>query len=487
VPEREDWGREEVLVVAAPKMLLRGSVVDEDGNAIAGAIVGPSVPGLVGFPFSLENAQVMHLTNTATNAQGEFTLPKLPDIAELELWVMATGFHRRVVHRQDDQRRIVLKRERSMDTYRIHGTVVDKGLHLIAGALVRVGSKETHTNARGHFDLGFKILRDDTHLFVGKKGHCTVTYDEHLQALRTSNNKAAGVVLTLGDAPKQIRGRVVDAAGEPMSGLIVALKDALYLDWCQTGEDLALGKKSKLDSSSGTALVIDARTDKDGSFVVGGLANRPYRLHIFDPKTLVGTLTAKITPGTSDLVVQFPKDLIFAELRGVVRSAGGQPLADVQVSAALRTFQSKLISSWAPGDTTHTDDEGRFVLKRVPRTGVHLIVSGGQVMGYRVAVETVVSPDEVVLVPPLRCHFRIRGGRQDADAIRLLDAEGKVVTIVKKNAQMEMSGQKWSLRGGRTTTLVVSDVARTLVYLSKDNELERKPVRLVPGQINDLK
>ena len=92
----------------------------------------------------------------------------------------------------------------------------------------------------------------------------------------------------------------------------------------------------------------------------------------------------------------------------------------------------------------------------------------------------------VVLVPPLRCHFRIRGGRQDADAIRLLDASGAVVTIVKKTGQMEMNGQQWALRRGSTTTLVVSELARTLVYLRKNKELERKPVRLVPGQINDL-
>ena len=49
-----------------------------------------------------------------------------------------------------------------------------------------------------------------------------------------------------------------------------------------------------------------------------------------------------------------------------------------------------------------------------------------------------------------------------------------------------MSAEQWTLRRGRTTTLAVSEVARTLVYLQDGKELARKSVRLVPGQVNDL-
>jgi hypothetical protein len=156
------------------------------------------------------------------------------------------------------------------------------------------------------------------------------------------------------------------------------------------------------------------------------------------------------------------------------------------VKCALRTFQSKVVSTWAPGDITRTDDAGRFVLERVPRAGVYLKVSGSQVMDYEVPVEAAFKGDELVLVPPLRCHFRIRGGRTDADAIRLLDAAGKVVSIFKRTGQMSMSGKEWTLRRGRTSTLAASETARTLVYLAKGKELSRQPVRLVPGKVNEL-
>ncbi len=487
VPERESWDREEVLVVAAQKMSLRGQVVDEDGVGIPGARVSANVPQPVGFPLSLDNAQTMALGQATTNARGDFWLPKLPDTAGLELWVLATGFDIGIADRQDDQRRIVLKRVRSdTNLYRIHGTVVDKGMRIVEGAMVRVGNKETHTDSRGHFNLAFKMLHEDTHLFVGKKGHSPRTYDQHLEAFRTGKKKEAVVVLTLGDTPKQITGRVVDPTGEPVPGLVVVLKDVMFLSFYQTAEDLALGRKSKLDSSEGSPMMIDARTDAEGGFSVGGLAPRPYRLHIFDPKTLVAIMTAPIAAGSEDVEVRFPKDGIHEELRGVVRSSSGQPLADVQVNCTLQMFKSDVIQSWAPGDITRTDAAGCFVLKRVPQTGVHLNVCGDDVMDYRVPVETAGSAPELVLVPPLRCHFRIRDARPDADAIRLLDADGNVLMIQKKSGQTSMGAREWKLRRGRTPSLAVSEVARTLVYLRKGKELERKPVRLVPRQINDL-
>ncbi|MHC4853634.1 MAG: RNA polymerase sigma factor [Planctomycetota bacterium] len=486
VPQRQDWDHKEVLVVAAPRMSIAGRVVDEDGVAIAGAIVAANVPGLVAFPFALEDVQAMPLPNTGTNARGEFALSGLPDTAELELWVLATGYRRAVVDREDDPRLIVMKRERGGDAYRIHGTVVDRSLRVVKGALVRVGNERTRSDDRGQFDLGFKRLQEDTQLFLAKKGHCTTTWDQHLEILRTGRQKEVVVVLTLGDAPRQIAGRVVDRAGEPVPGLVVVLKDTLFLGFYQTGEDLALGKKSRPESGSGNLMKVDARTGADGGFQVGGLGQRNYRLHIFDPKTLVAMITAPIAAGTADLVVRFPKDMVFAELHGVVRSSTGQPLEDVEVKCALRTFQSKVVSTWAPGDITRTDDAGRFVLERVPRAGVYLKVSGSQVMDYEVPVEAAVKGDELVLVPPLRCHFRIRGGRTDADAIRLLDAAGKVVSIFKRTGQMSMSGKEWTLRRGRTSTLAASETARTLVYLAKGKELSRQPVRLVPGKVNEL-
>lgn len=487
VPERRHWSTKEVLVVAAREMSLAGQVVDDKDAPVAGAVVAANVPGLVAFPFSLEDAQALPLGRTGTDANGRFALAGLPDIAELELWVLATGFRRAVVGRADDPSRIVLEPNRGGDRYRIHGTVVDRGLRVVKGARVQVGSKETRTDARGHFDLAFQTLNEKTHLVVARKGHATTCWDQHLDTLRHGTEKTLLVTLTLGDTPRAMAGRVVDEDQKPVAGLVVVVKDVLYLDFYQTAEDLALGRKSKLDYAAGNPMKIDARTDSNGRFEVGGLGPKKYRLHVFDPETLVAIHTEAVAAGTQDLVVVFPRTAIFKELRGVVRSSAGHPLDDVEVKCALRTFQSDTIQAWAPGNITRTGADGTFVLKNVPRTGVHLKVSGSTVMDYDMAIADV-HGQEVVLVPPLRCHFRIVDGREDAEAIRLLDGAGQVVPIFKKTGQMSMSGQKWSLRRGSTTTLATSERACTLVYLDGEGkELSRQPIRLEPGRVNELR
>jgi hypothetical protein len=73
-----------------------------------------------------------------------------------------------------------------------------------------------------------------------------------------------------------------------------------------------------------------------------------------------------------------------------------------------------------------------------------------------------------------------------ADTLMLLDERDEPIPFTFLVGSISLSADAVSIEGGRSDLLQTDESARTLV-LSRNEVQERIPIRLVPGQVNELR
>lgn len=339
-----------------------GLVLDDDGRPIAGAEV---ILTAAGERRPMLGAGNEESTNRGvSDAEGRFTIPKVP-AREVEITASSPGFARLVVRGVElptdgtgpsdlgpiDLGTIVLVPATGID-----GRVVDtegEGLadvpvfavparispDALAASIQNVFQRRTPdalTDANGSFRVTGHIPGERLHLYVGGDEHAA-TWVRHLEVPLAEPLR---VVL---EAGLGVSGRVVDTAGE-------AIPDAeLELRWTQHLQGLDVethrpGQKAR-------------RGDVEGRFSFNGLRPGPMTLNVWAP----GFQEAE--PLSFELAEDERKNLTVvleagATLRGHVRTASGQPLDSVRVSAG------------RPGG--HSDAEGNYRLDGITPGPVHV-------------------------------------------------------------------------------------------------------------------
>ena len=350
--------------VLQPGVEVKGRVVDEAGAAVADADVSL---GAV--------ADAAGGAAARSDGEGRFAIPDLPREGEIYLLARRQGFvmaaPEKVVLPPSGE--VVLR----MGQGRVlTGKVVDaetraaiKDAAVAAMSIVERASGggagimySTQSSARGQTDDGgeFRLegLSPREYNFWVRAPH----YQIYQQQVRLP---AEGDVQPLTIALKhglELRGRVVDAAGQPAPGVQVTAQAA-------GGEVVAtLGMPR-----SGT--FGSARSGPDGSFLVDGLAPGKYEVRARAEDG--GNGRALTQAGAEDVVLRLERS---GAVQGQVKSAEGAPVAGAKVQI--------FGSGQYPGDAT-TDEAGAFSLEQVPPGDYAVYVWGraGSARTQRVKVE----------------------------------------------------------------------------------------------------
>ncbi len=471
-------------IVVVPAVALAGRVVDAHGQPLAEVTVAVEARELSLFPESLEQHLAYSGVSARTDSDGGFSFPAVPAARDARIGVSHLGYHPHdapVPQAGDLSMQVVLRRAWPD---RLRGVVVDQNGAAVEGAEVVWGRARTHSDSAGHFECDWPTRRESQLRMVAvAPGHQPFVRD-YSRAIWEEEGRPERLRVALGGEPLAISGTVRHADGRAATGFFVALRDGAMIYGRQpdaTAEQLAAGL--------GDVKPIEAfPLHADGRFEVRGLRPQSYRLTAWDPRTLLAISTEPIEAGRRGVDIVIPSDAMRESLRGRVLSRSGQPLAGVTVSPVLQLLPGMGGQARVERSVV-TDAEGRFALADVPRRGQCWIgLTGDPVIGIFHEVESFADQEEVELRADARCRIRFLEGAGSvrADALVVHDAEDRLVPMWIMT-EGDMVPKNWlPLEGKPSGEFAISERARWLVYLRDGEEVERREIVLVPGQLNQI-
>jgi len=503
-----------VLVVVAPAVRLQGHVRDGRGQPLADAalqVVWPS--DLRSRLRDVSDAASEQTVLTRCRAEGDFALAA-GAVRGAELLASAPGYvpHRRPLPDRDEPALAIVLERLDGKPGTLQGQVVDPQGRAIANARVGLGETLAQSDAAGNF-----VIEDD-----GRGKTVAASALGHRRAVleRGANGFPTFVLLTLGPPPLSIEGRVVDENGKGLQGIMVWPNDPTLL--CSAREKLvvegvACGNPTEAElrarfergefkgmeprqigrtvPTAGGAWV---STGADGSFKLGGLEDRPYRLRALDYETVLMTERSGIPAGTRGVQLVLDQSQLFTEVKGVVITRrDGTPVPGVRVSVQIDTQSLE-------GSTRHdsaaavatTDEQGRFSLPRVPKLWAYFRLDGDKILPSEPGRGQAGGLLDLSGGRPLEFRFEV-GMRmhvqvelldpQRADSIAVLDNEGRVVILNVFQGRGRMSNDQLPLAEGRSPVFVVPDTAAVLVLRKDGKEVARETLNLRGGDVNTLR
>ena len=162
------------------------------------------------------------------------------------------------------------------------------------GAELRLGrDQKARSTTTGSF--AFEFPKRPSKLVAAYPGAAPVVRE------RVSKDTPMPLLLEFSARAMSISGRVVDPNGAPVPGMLVTLVDPT-----RGGADASLERLSAppVELPHGAL----SRCGADGSFAIGGLVDRRYRLRAYDPETLVSVESEEIAAGTTGVVMTVDAD-----------------------------------------------------------------------------------------------------------------------------------------------------------------------------------
>jgi hypothetical protein len=223
----------------------------------------------------------------------------------------------------------------------------------------------------------------------------------------------------------------------------------------------------------------------DGSFRIGGLLQRSYRVRAIDPKTVLRIESAAVLPGTADLELRVPAHAWIERLRVRVVNRLGHPVAGAAVQLETVVGSAASYESTISAQSVNTDEFGWCELRQVPRhncrVGVH---KQRELRPHSVPFDADTMPNELTITVTqlTSLDIRIQPGAS-VDRVRVMDASGEMLTM-----ELEFPGQLSiadvaGLRNGALPLIRVDDSATTLVLYRGKEELRRVPIEGEPGTL----
>lgn len=492
------------LVIVAPRVRLAGRVLEGAGRPVADARVWTEVdPGLRrGLTSIVDTSVALRGATRRCDAGARFELDDAPGVAGL-LKAWAPGFAEVALpippsSRNDVELRLVSAVD---DELVLRGRVQDTLGRPVEGAWISSGS-----NTRSSSDGGF-VLRVPVKIserFAPKETDGVIYHRENagswrkfepfaeivasspghlparlalpeLEALRTLVLQGEVFTLTLGDEPLAIRGWVRDVRGRPIAGAEVWPLDPVLVECLPASEDDDLRATNLEALMRGGPDAERVRTETDGSFVLGGLFERDYRLAAFHAGTMRFTSGAGIRAGSSDLVLELSDEAGCVPVRGRVLTLDGDPLPDMYV------FPLGNEGSIPAGERQVTDADGRFAYGGLSSSVGSFSAYNQDTFGH---AEWRGGAEELEIRVLRRCRIQVRSGALHADAYRVLDDTGTVLEMWQNQGPYAWDGFSFELEDGRSDQVCVPETARTVVLTSDGREVERRslvpdPARLV--------
>lgn len=165
-----------------------------------------------------------------------------------------------------------------------------------------------------------------------------------------------------------IRGRVVDAASEPVAGASVFITDAEPLDPDATPDDVQHPIEDLGTNMEGEVVLGEGRcasahfatTDADGTFVLTGLRPHPYVLRAVHWRSNRAATSAPISPDAADSPTIRLPDAPRRRVHGRVVDPTGAPAGDVLLAALLPLQRIGSVLEHHVVATAHSDAAGAF-------------------------------------------------------------------------------------------------------------------------------
>lgn len=509
---RGDRTGAESVVVVAQLHPLGGQVVDEAGLALAGARVALHLPeGLRGRLGNVMDHSDEVFFTTESDATGRFDLPRAPFVTGARILATREGYERfdePLPAWPDTSMTIVLPRP-DVDAGMLTGQVVDAHSVPVPEARVSLGLESTRTDESGMF--AFDLTSEESmnavasrmfgappakRLFALKPGFLPARLDLELDD-EGRPRSSGSILLQLGGETLSIAGKVVDGDGSALEGIDVWVGDATLFGASRNGVEVL---ESVLDGQPERKWNY-VSTDSAGRFEITGLIDREYDLEAMDPNTLLRAPSQKVRSGRTDVVVTVPHDAYYERVSGRVVSKDGQPVPGVHVSPMCNGFELRyqgqvVNTSHASLEGAVSAADGSFELRRIPRELVFLRLDSDDIISteYGRGVEgglTALSKgriEELVIEVGLRVRMRVvLSDPSRADSLSVLDERDQKVTVNIISARGRREVPVVAFAGGATEVLTVTDSAQTLVLYADGEEVERIPLALVRGEVNEIR
>jgi hypothetical protein len=87
-----------------------------------------------------------------------------------------------------------------------------------------------------------------------------------------------------------------------------------------------------------------------------------------------------------------------------------------------------------------------------------------------------------------RCHLQVQLAQADlADELEVLGSDGRRLTLSLFSHAGRTDMERHPIHGGRSAVLSVPETGVTLVLLRAGQEVDRSPIRLVPGETTQIR
>jgi RNA polymerase sigma-70 factor (ECF subfamily) len=490
---------EGLLLVVAPRTDLHGVVVDENNQPLEGTQVVVRAVRLVDFPEILDRTtRPVHFQPVFTDEQGRFELEQLPGgCAALRMEKHGYRIQSYPIGPESFGNQRFTLHTLASEVIALTGWVEDHTQRMVPDVLVGFGRLDTRTDDWGAFRIEYHkedIPEHGARLYAAKPGYRT----KMIPGFGTRPGDLAQqieIVLRLDGPAMQISGHLFDTGGTPLQGFLILPWGEEYLAGLRTAEDLAVadGHAGPNDVPPWT-VPPGARaysiTDRRGSFLLGGLDDRAYRLRVFNADAGIAMTTTPILAGSRNVEIRIPVDA-FREVKGIVVDHRSEPVSGVLVRTSMRRWENSQDNFWDDNmKAVRTGEDGHFEFSKVCRLDtLMLYVDGDDICNFSTRIAPEGRSTGLILVVERRCYFRVELSDPSlAQSFHVLDENGERLEITEHTGEGGTRGFRdtpFPFREGKTEVVSVSDRACTLQLLGEEEILVS--VRLTPKEITEVR
>jgi len=501
--------------LATRRIRFRGTVVDDAGQRVNGAhiVYHPGTP--VDFPHSLHDLEPSEAPPQIDVPAGEFDV-LVPWLEGAQLSACADGHVEGMsIHFGSDEGRVELTElvgaqpQKSTEPQQlaefraqvdacfvlprrptapgawprwlIEGLVLDSDGRPVAGAAVAYSGLTASSRADGTFTIDTQVGNLLADALVAEHAELGVAA---VADVKTRWQHETGMnpheTLRLVRATSTLRGRVLDARGEPVAGRSVRVVDP----WVSAHD-------GRLRIHEENAFRVGAVSDANGAFELKDLLPRAHRLTALDPVTMEAATFGPF-PDAADVVLRVDaQPSLQPEWRGLVIDAAGRPIP----GATVRVMRWSALGGLGHGVlhecTFQAGPDGRVVVPAQCSDAVNVAI---EAPGYMAAVRSRDQLHEPAVQLGRVAYLRYLGGDAPEShnqlRLELRDAQDRPLHIEGPYEGNWMRGPMYWLSGTKSPVLAVSELATTLVIYSdgsqKSNEPHRYPIRLVAGEVTTI-
>ena len=477
-------------IVVGPAVTYAGVVVDPQGAPVPDAELLIQLP--VGFEAAGSRQSLIDvpLDRVRSDPEGTFRLRSVGHVQGLRLLVRKAGFQ--LLEEKLPAATVLdmtLELERSGEAGTLAGRVVDGEGEPLAGVLVSTGQLGTRSGEDGSFLLEPDQV-EGTVLRALKEGFLPAS-----QSLENLSSEAwTQILLVLDQQAKSIRGRVLDAAGDPVPQARVWTDDTeRFGDVLHRVGSINAHMSVEIESilsgqfpGEGGYVTADER----GNFELGGLTDRPYTLQAIDPRSLEVAQPVTLPAGSGAAVLRTVAEPR-SPIAGRVLNYAGEPMTGVRIRAN-RVLTGEPYARTPRGGTgarAETDADGAFRFEGLTLSGATLTASHDSVRE-TLNLEELEDPSKVEIRLAAACHLRVvlETDPDLAEKFLLLDRDGRSMTIQAQIGEITLATTIFSFHQGSSGLIRTTEAAATLVLRdAQGTEVHREPLRLVPGEVTEIR